>query len=101
MFISILIFAVSYEVRESEDNQWGQLGDGGNWTGVVGELQHEKADFCMDLTLTPQRAKVAEYKLYIDESIVILSTKPQPLPQFLSLVRPLEGKNLFSGNHLE
>ena len=86
-------------MREPEDNQWGLPVSGGNWTGIVGELQHEKADFCMDLTLTPQRAKVAEYKLYIDESIVIISTKPQPLPEYLSLVRPLAGKNMFSRNY--
>lgn len=80
-------------MREPEDNQWGLPGIGGNWTGIVGELQHEKADFCMDLTLTPQRAKVVEYsRVFIDESVVVLSSKPKPLPEYLSLIRPLEGK---------
>lgn len=54
---------------------------------------YEEADFCMDLTLTPQRAEVVEYsRVFIDESVVILSPKPMPLPEFFSLVRPLNGK---------
>ncbi|KAK8377099.1 hypothetical protein O3P69_013629 [Scylla paramamosain] len=82
----------TFEVREPEDNQWGLPAGGGNWTGIVGELQYEKADFCMDLTLTPQRAEVVQYsRVFIDESVVMLSSKPRPLPEYLSLVRPLEG----------
>ncbi|KAK8377897.1 hypothetical protein O3P69_014081 [Scylla paramamosain] len=62
-------------------------------TRVVGTLQHEMADFSMDLTVTPQRAEVVEYsRAYIDESLVILSSKPKPLPEYLSVVRPLEGE---------
>ena len=79
-------------MREPWDNQWGLPAEGGNWTGIVGELLYEKADFCMDLTLTPQRAEVVQYsRVFIDESVVELSSKPRPLPQYLSLVRPLEG----------
>ncbi|MPC87881.1 Glutamate receptor ionotropic, delta-2 [Portunus trituberculatus] len=83
----------TYEVREPADNQWGVPGSGGNWTGIVGTLQHELADFSMDLTRTPGRSEVVEYsRIYIDESIVILSSKPKPLPEYLSLIRPLEGE---------
>ena len=83
---------VRYEVREPTDKQWGVPGGGGNWTGIVGTLQHELADFSMDLTLTPGRAEVVEYsRVYIDESIVILSSKPKPLPEYLSVIRPLAG----------
>ena len=81
----------SYEVREAADRKFGTPAGGGNWTGVVGTLQHELADFSMDLTLTPGRAEVVEYsQAYIDESLVILSSKPKPLPEYLSVVRPLE-----------
>ncbi|MPC36940.1 Glutamate receptor ionotropic, delta-2 [Portunus trituberculatus] len=75
-----------FEVREPWDNQWGLPAGGGNWTGIVGELLYEKADFCMDLTLTPQRAEVVQYsRVFIDESVVVLSSKPRPLPEYLSL----------------
>ncbi|XP_063869660.1 glutamate receptor ionotropic, delta-2-like [Scylla paramamosain] len=83
----------TYEGREPADRQWGVPGSGGNWTGIVGTLQHELADFSMDLTRTPGRSEVVEYsRIYIDESIVILSSKPKPLPEYLSLIRPLEGE---------
>lgn len=82
-----------YEVKEPEDCQWGLEAEGGNWTGIVGTLQHEKADFSMDLTLTPQRAAVVDFcRVYIDENLVILSLKPQPPPEYLSLIRPFESK---------
>ncbi|XP_050709223.1 uncharacterized protein LOC126994015 [Eriocheir sinensis] len=51
----------SYTIREPEDCLWGLEASGGNWTGIVGTLQYEKADFSMDLTLTPQRAAIVEY----------------------------------------
>lgn len=82
-----------YEVREPKDNQWGLPIGGGNWSGIVGGLMKEEADFCIDLTLTPQRAEVVEFsRVFIDESVVILSPKPMPVPEFLSLVTPLESE---------
>ncbi|MPC28146.1 Glutamate receptor ionotropic, delta-1 [Portunus trituberculatus] len=83
----------TYIMREPTDKLWGAAAGGGNWTGVVGTLQHELADLSMDLTLTPGRAEVVEFsRAYIDESLVILSSKPKPLPEYLSVVRPLEGQ---------
>lgn len=71
------------------------LQEDGTWTGIVGELQNQQADFTMDSTLTPQRAVVLDYaRVYIDESVVILSSKPRPLPEYLSLIRPFEGNML-------
>ncbi|XP_050705405.1 glutamate receptor U1-like [Eriocheir sinensis] len=82
----------SYTIREPEDCLWGLEASGGNWTGIVGTLQYEKADFSMDLTLTPQRAAIVEYgRVYIGEEMAILSLKPRPLPEYLALFRPLEG----------
>ncbi|XP_071545440.1 glutamate receptor ionotropic, kainate 4-like [Panulirus ornatus] len=81
----------TYTVREPLDGQWGILKEDGTWTGIVGELQNQLVDFTMDSTLTPQRAAVLDYsRVYIDESVVILSSKPRPLPEYLSLIRPFE-----------
>ncbi|KAK8377673.1 hypothetical protein O3P69_013959 [Scylla paramamosain] len=81
----------TYEVREPEDGEWGLPAGGGNWTGLIGTLQHEKADFSVDLTVTLQRAEVVDFSvIYIDEPVAIFSSKPKPLPEYLSLVRPLE-----------
>ncbi|MPC60902.1 putative glutamate receptor [Portunus trituberculatus] len=77
---------------EPEDCQWGLEASGGNWTGIVGTLQHEKADFSMDLTLTSERATAVNFcRVYIDENMVILSSKPRPPPEYLSLIKPFEG----------
>ncbi|XP_045122783.1 uncharacterized protein LOC123511189 isoform X2 [Portunus trituberculatus] len=82
----------TYEVMEPEDCQWGLEASGGNWTGIVGTLQHEKADFSMDLTLTSERATAVNFcRVYIDENMVILSSKPRPPPEYLSLIKPFEG----------
>ncbi|MPC52293.1 Glutamate receptor ionotropic, delta-2 [Portunus trituberculatus] len=81
----------TYELRYPSDGKFGTPAGGGNWTGIVGTLQYEMADFSMDLTVTPGRAEVVEYStIFIDEPLVILSSKPKPLPEYLSVVRPLE-----------
>ncbi|KAK4301572.1 hypothetical protein Pmani_026350 [Petrolisthes manimaculis] len=81
----------TYEVREPADRQWGLEGEGGNWTGMVGELQREVADICTDLTVVPRRGGVIQFAgAYTAESMVILSSKPRPLPEYLSLIRPFE-----------
>ncbi|KAK8400950.1 hypothetical protein O3P69_002615 [Scylla paramamosain] len=74
----------SYVVCEPEDGLWSLRTSTGNWTGTVGTLQHEKADFSMDLTLTPQRTAVLDFcRVYIGEEMAILSLKPRPLPEYL------------------
>ncbi|KAG7171101.1 glutamate [NMDA] receptor subunit 1-like [Homarus americanus] len=83
----------TYDIREPLDRQWGVPGEGDNFTGIVGELQHQQADFSLDLTVTPQRAAVVQYcRVYIDESVIIMSSKPRPLPEYLSLIRPFTGE---------
>ena len=65
-----------------------------SWTGIVGTLQQEKPDFAMDLTVTFRRNLVVDFsRIYIGEEMAILSLKPQPLPNYMSLIRPFEGKN--------
>ncbi|KAK4301561.1 hypothetical protein Pmani_026339 [Petrolisthes manimaculis] len=81
----------TYEVREPMDGQWGMELEGGNWNGIVKDLQREEGDICLDLTVTPQRYQVIQYTgAYIQQSIVILSSKPRPLPEYMSLIRPFE-----------
>ena len=79
-------------MREPEDGQWGLPAGGGNWTGLVGTLQHDKADFSVDITVTRERSEVVEFStIYLDEPVAIFSSKPKALPEYLSLIRPLEG----------
>ncbi|XP_069160906.1 glutamate receptor ionotropic, kainate glr-3 isoform X2 [Procambarus clarkii] len=79
----------TYEMREPLDKQWGIPGSGGNWTGVMGELQQQRADHTTMLMLTPGRSRVVQFsKLYTNDPIVLVSLKPQPLPRHLSIIRP-------------
>ncbi|XP_069995942.1 glutamate receptor ionotropic, kainate 2-like [Penaeus vannamei] len=83
----------TYVVREPWDRQWGVYReDTGNWTGIVGTLQHERADFSLGVAPTADRLQVMQHsRVYMPESFVIVSLEPQPLPQSLSLVRPYTG----------
>ncbi|KAG7166092.1 Glutamate receptor-like 54, partial [Homarus americanus] len=82
----------TYEMRVPWDNQWGTSTESGNWTGVVGTLQHHKADFSMVLSWMRGRYQVVDYtRIYASEPIVMIMSKPRPLPQYLALVRPFTG----------
>ncbi|XP_042881113.1 glutamate receptor-like [Penaeus japonicus] len=90
-FASTLNF--TYEMRVPWDNQWGTSTPTGNWTGVVGTLQHHKADFSMVLSWMWGRRQVVDYtRIYLSEPIVMIMSKPRPLPQYLALVRPMSGE---------
>ena len=82
----------SYEARPPKVPQFGlPLGDG-NWSGTVGTLQHEEADFSFLLSITPGRMKVVDFsRIYRSESLCIMSPKPKTLPQYLQLIKPLSG----------
>lgn len=84
---------IRYVVREPWDRQWGVFAEEtGNWTGIVGTLQYEKADLSLGVGPTADRLRVMEHsRVYSPEPFVIVSLKPQPLPQYLALIRPYEG----------
>ncbi|XP_071523502.1 glutamate receptor ionotropic, delta-1-like [Panulirus ornatus] len=83
----------TYELVEPPDGQWGVVDDHGNWTGVVGMIQQERADLSFCLTITSPRLPVMDFsRIYTNDPLVIISLKPKPLPQYLSTVRPLTGE---------
>ncbi|XP_045135212.1 uncharacterized protein LOC123518455 isoform X2 [Portunus trituberculatus] len=83
----------TYVMRAPWDNQWGTSTDSGNWTGVVGTLQYQKADFSMMLSYMPTRLPVVQYsRIYASEPLVMVTSKPRPLSQSFALVRPFSGE---------
>ncbi|XP_050706987.1 uncharacterized protein LOC126992340 isoform X2 [Eriocheir sinensis] len=79
----------TYEMRAPWDNQWGTSTSSGNWTGVVGTLQHQKADFSMMLSYMPTRLSIVHYSgIYASEPLVMVTSKPRPLSQASALIRP-------------
>nr|XP_045612707.1 uncharacterized protein LOC123767179 [Procambarus clarkii] len=78
-----------YETRVPADGVWGVPGGSGNWSGIIGELQHQLADQSLMLMHTLARSGVVQFsRLYTHDPIVIISLKPQPLPRHLSIIRP-------------
>ena len=74
-----------------EDNKWGSLVDSKNFSGTIGVLQTERADFSALLSYNVERMKAMDVsRIYSKEPLILVTLKPQPLPAFLSLVRPFE-----------
>nr|XP_045599637.1 uncharacterized protein LOC123758914 [Procambarus clarkii] len=85
-------FNFTYEMREPWDGLWGTPTSGGNWSGIVGTLQHQMADFSMDLTPSDARMEVIDFsKTYVYDPLIIMSLQPSPLPRSLAVTRPFSG----------
>ncbi|XP_071532991.1 glutamate receptor-like [Panulirus ornatus] len=83
----------TYEMREPWDKTWGVPLTGGNWSGIVGTLQHHQADFSLNLTPSAPRMKVISHScIYTYDPLLILSLRPRPLPRHLALTRPFLGE---------
>ncbi|XP_042231485.1 glutamate receptor ionotropic, delta-2-like [Homarus americanus] len=81
----------TYEVYEPVDRRWGYRLDNGTFLGVLGEVQNYLKDFTLDVSMTPERAEVIDYTVgYHLEPLTFVTSKPQPLPQWLALVRPYQ-----------
>ncbi|XP_068227720.1 probable glutamate receptor [Palaemon carinicauda] len=88
-FAGVLNF--TYEIRAPWDMQWGNPLGNGNWSGLVGTLQHEKADFSTVMAPNSGRLAVLSHsRAYIADTLVVTSLKPRPLTQYLLVVRPFE-----------
>ncbi|XP_066966026.1 probable glutamate receptor [Macrobrachium rosenbergii] len=79
----------TYNVRSPKDMQTGYQLQNGSWTGVVGVLQKNEADFTTLIGTTSERTTVMDLTTtaYLDH-MIITSLKPQLLPQYLVFFRP-------------
>ncbi|XP_066986684.1 glutamate receptor ionotropic, delta-2-like [Macrobrachium rosenbergii] len=79
----------SFDLYEPADGQWGYQLDNGSFTGVLGVVQRYEADFSMDISITAEREEVIDFTIgFHSEPLSFVTSKPQPLPQWLALVRP-------------
>ncbi|XP_068216334.1 glutamate receptor ionotropic, kainate 3-like [Palaemon carinicauda] len=79
----------TYEMREPSDGQWGVSTPSGNWTGMVGTMQHHKADFALSVTYSWSRSHVIDYtRIMLKEPFGLVMSKPKPRPPYLALVNP-------------
>ncbi|GIY61542.1 glutamate receptor ionotropic, delta-2 [Caerostris darwini] len=72
------------------DHKSGQLGPGGNWTGVIGMVQRGEADIGANfLAITEERTSVVDFTtVYIIDDVTFTIGKPGPLPPALSYLYP-------------
>ncbi|KAG7176009.1 Glutamate receptor ionotropic, delta-1-like 28, partial [Homarus americanus] len=80
----------TYHYVAPKDNQWGRLTKNGTWTGMIGMVVYEEADWAVsDITFSPQReANVDFCQTFIYDASELVTPKAQPLPRWLSPVRP-------------
>lgn len=84
-------------MREPPEGRFGLYLGNGTWTGIVGALQQDVADFSTEIGLLPPRLQAMEPSfIYARDRIVIASPKPGPLPQHLAISRPFAGACLMS-----
>ncbi|KAA0192262.1 Ionotropic receptor 131 [Hyalella azteca] len=85
-------FNFTYVMRTPWDLTWGIMEASGNWTGTMGTLQHDAADFSMLLTWLRERFEVVDFtRVYVTEPLVTITLKAQVLPEIMSLSRPFSG----------
>ncbi|KAK7073010.1 hypothetical protein SK128_012676 [Halocaridina rubra] len=76
---------------EPADGQWGYQLSNGSFTGVLGVVQRYEADFSMDISITAEREEVIDFTIgFHSEPLSFVTSKPQPLPQWLALIRPYQ-----------
>ncbi|XP_068221081.1 glutamate receptor ionotropic, delta-1-like [Palaemon carinicauda] len=79
----------TYEVRVPWDNKPGFLLGNRKWTGKMGDIQEDKADVTTTTALTNERTAVIDFERTAPvDLLIILSLKPQLLPQYLVIIRP-------------
>ena len=86
------LLILRYETHEPLDRQWGSDVGGGNWTGLVGTLQRQEADFSTTITPTAARLLIMRHsKIYASDPFVLVSLKTQTIPQHMAIVKPFPG----------
>ncbi|XP_064109578.1 glutamate receptor ionotropic, delta-1-like [Macrobrachium nipponense] len=81
----------TYHYVAPADGEWGRLKPSGVWTGMIGMVTTEKADWAMsDITFSPQREEYVDFcKPFIYDASELVTPRAKLLPQWLGPVRPL------------
>ena len=83
----------SYSIkRPSDGGLWGEEISPGRFTGLMGDLQRDKADIgWAQLFIIPNRAKIIDYTSAYDiDYLCYMLAKPPPLPPWTAVVLPFE-----------
>ncbi|GFY56164.1 acetoacetyl-CoA synthetase [Trichonephila inaurata madagascariensis] len=78
-FIRVLseFLGFKYQLVITDDAEWGQLKDDGNWTGIIGLVHRNEADIAIaHLTMSPERSSVADFLFYTVEENSFVTNLP-------------------------
>nr|XP_053632776.1 glutamate receptor ionotropic, delta-1-like [Cherax quadricarinatus] len=90
--IKSLAATQNFTFKVSESKAFGDEMNG-SFTGLIGHLQREEADFCTIVTPTSGRLKVTDFaRVYPGDLFVLVSLKPSVLPEHLAVVRPFRSE---------
>ncbi|KAK7068604.1 hypothetical protein SK128_005683 [Halocaridina rubra] len=79
----------TYDFRPPADGQWGIYIGNGNWSGLVGAIQHDSADITTIIAPNPGRNKIFDHmRAYTVDPFTVVSLKPQFLSQYTMILRP-------------
>ncbi|XP_068220949.1 uncharacterized protein [Palaemon carinicauda] len=78
-----------YEVQLPSDRLPGYNRGNKGWTGKIGDIQDNLADICLPTAPSAERLKIIDFtKSFDGDGLVIVSLKPEVLPQYLIITRP-------------
>ncbi|GFX05737.1 glutamate receptor ionotropic, delta-2 [Trichonephila clavipes] len=78
-FIRVLseFLGFKYQLAITDDAEWGQLKDDGNWTGIIGLVHRNEADIAIaHLTMSPERSSVVDFLFYTVEENSFVTNLP-------------------------
>ncbi|KAK7068606.1 hypothetical protein SK128_005685 [Halocaridina rubra] len=79
----------TYTFGPPEDGQFGIYVGNGNWSGLVGEIQHNKADITTIVAPSSGRNQIFDHmRAYVADPFTVVSLKPQLLSQYTLILRP-------------
>nr|XP_045626202.1 glutamate receptor ionotropic, delta-1-like isoform X1 [Procambarus clarkii] len=80
----------TYRYVAPEDSQWGRRDHNGTWTGMIGMVIHEQADWAVsDITFSAQRELYVDFcQPFVYDASELVTPRAKPLPRWLGPVRP-------------
>ncbi|XP_022242081.1 glutamate receptor ionotropic, delta-2-like [Limulus polyphemus] len=83
-------FSFTYTLTKPVDDEFGDVGAHGKWTGMIGYLQDEKADIALcGLSITKERETVVDFStFYMNDPVKFITHTPGLRPRAFVIVRP-------------
>ncbi|GBO15790.1 hypothetical protein AVEN_198834-1 [Araneus ventricosus] len=100
-FLYLIVKALNkpFEVVTFADGEVGRLLSNGSWTGTIGEIQMDKADFAINyMTISEQRLSATDFNpVYATDDLTFTIRKPGETSKSLALVYPFHSTIWITG----